>query len=114
MIGFKAFACAEDSGMRRSPSWVTAMAAQAVVLIRALRDQLREMTHHLAWVESRGVTGTNGRPSAMQLEADALRRDIAEAHALIDRLQRRYLNGAERTTSTWTATPRAMADRQAK
>jgi hypothetical protein len=67
--------------------------AQAAELIRALRHQLLEMTHHLAWVESRDVTGANGRASAMQLEADALRRDIAAAQMHIDRLQRRYLSG---------------------
>jgi hypothetical protein len=50
------------------------------------------MTHHLAWIESRGVTNS----SAMQLEANALRRDTAEAQTHIDRLYRRYLNGAER------------------
>jgi hypothetical protein len=33
----------------------------------------------------------------MRLEAAALRRDIQEAQFLIDRLQRRYLNGDERT-----------------
>jgi len=31
------------------------------------------------------------------MEAAALRRDIQEAQFLIDRLQRRYLNGAEHT-----------------
>jgi hypothetical protein len=51
-----------------------------------LRDQLHEMTHQLAWLESRDVTGTNGRAAA------ALRLDISQAEILIDRLQRRYLN----------------------
>jgi hypothetical protein len=72
-------------------------AAQAVELIRALRHQLHEMTTQLAWVESHDVTGTNGRACAMRMEAAALRRDIQEAQFLIDRLQRRYLNGDERT-----------------
>ena len=89
-------------------------AAQAVELVRALRHRLREMTKRLAWVERQDVTGRDGRARAMRMEAAALRRDMQEAEVLIDRLQRRYLNGAERTTSTWTAAPRAMADRQAK
>jgi hypothetical protein len=67
-------------------------AAQAVELVRALRDQLYEMTRRLAWLERQGVTGTNGRASAIRCEAAALRLDINEAQILIDRLQRRYLN----------------------
>ena len=67
--------------------------AQAVELIRALRQQLHEMTTQLAWVERQDVTGSNGRACALRLEAAKLRRDIKEAKALIDRLQRRYLNG---------------------
>ena len=67
-------------------------AAQAVELVRALRDQLYEMTRRLAWLERQGVTGTNGQASAIRCEAAALRLDINEAQILIDRLQRRYLN----------------------
>jgi len=67
--------------------------AQAVELVRALRDQLQEMTTHLAWVERQDVTSRNGRACAMRMEAAALRRDIKEAQVLIDRLQRRHLNG---------------------
>jgi hypothetical protein len=90
--------------------------AQAVELTRALRDQLREMTAQLTRVERQvlRVTPWSRRARAMRLEAAELRRDMQEAQALIDRLQRRYLNGDERTTSTWTAAPRAMAGRQAK
>ena len=66
--------------------------AQAVELIRALSDQLREMNRHLASVESRDVSSTNARASATRLEADALRRDIGQAQMHIDRLQRRYLS----------------------
>ena len=66
--------------------------AQAVELIRALRCLLREMTVHLAWLEDHDVvTASNGRPSAIPVDAAALRRDIQEAQAHIDRLQRRYL-----------------------
>ena len=68
-------------------------AAQAVELVRALRVQLLEMTGQLAWIERQDVTGRNGRACAMRLEAAALRHDINEAQILIDRLQRRYLNG---------------------
>ena len=67
--------------------------AQAAELVRALRDQLREMTTKLAWVERQDVTGRNGRACAMRLEAAALRRDIKKAQVLIDRLQRRFLSG---------------------
>jgi len=68
-------------------------AAQALELVRALRHQLDEMTSQLAWVKRQDVTRRNGRACAMRLEAAALRRDIQEAKFLIDRLQRRYLNG---------------------
>jgi hypothetical protein len=67
-------------------------AAQAVELVRALRDQLHEMTHQLAWLERQDVTGTNGRASAIRCEAAALRRDISRAQFFIDRPQRRYPN----------------------
>ncbi|MGO9153667.1 hypothetical protein [Mycobacterium sp.] len=68
--------------------------AQAVELVRALCDQLREMIHHLAWVEG-DVLGPNSH--AMRLQAAALRRDIAEAQMHVDRLQRRYLIGSDRS-----------------
>ena len=69
-------------------------AAQAVELIRALRDQLHEMTRQLSRLERLGVIGANGRASAtIRHEAAALRRDISKAQFLIGRLQRRYLNG---------------------
>jgi hypothetical protein len=82
-------------------------------LVRALRDQLHEMTHHLAWVESRDVPGPNGH--ALRLEAAALRRDIAEAQSHIDRLQRRYLSGGERIQRRVAGgPPRAMVTPRAK
>jgi hypothetical protein len=68
--------------------------AQAAQLVRALCDQLREMTAQLAWAESRNVPGPHGH--ATRLDAAALRRDIAEAQMHIDRLRRRYLLGDER------------------
>ena len=90
-------------------------AAQTVELVRALRHQLHEMTTQLAWAERRDVSGRNGRACAMRMEAAALRRDIQEAQFLIDRLQRRYLNGDERTQQHPAGRQRrAMADRQAK
>jgi hypothetical protein len=58
-------------------------AAQAVVLVRALRDLLDEMTRRLVWLEHHGS----------RLEAAALQRDIHEAQAHINRLQRKYLSG---------------------
>jgi hypothetical protein len=69
--------------------------AQAAELVSALRDQLREMSMHLAWVERQGVASRNLHASALRMEAAALRRDINQAQILIDRLQRRY--GDERT-----------------
>ena len=68
-------------------------AAQAMKLVHALRHQLHEMTTQLARIERQDVTGRNGRACAMRIQAAALRRDINEAQALIDQLQRRYLNG---------------------
>jgi hypothetical protein len=82
-------------------------AAQAVELVRALRDQLHEMTHQLVRLERQDVTGTSSRASAIRCEAAALRRDISEAEILIDRLQRRYLN------SRGHAQPRRPARHQA-
>ncbi|MGO9926309.1 MAG: hypothetical protein ACLPLP_09255 [Mycobacterium sp.] len=67
-------------------------AAQAVELIRALRDQLHDMTQHLARLERQGATARNGQASAIRSETAALRRDINEAQILVGRLQRRYLN----------------------
>jgi hypothetical protein len=67
--------------------------AQAMELVRALRHQLHAMTRQLARLERQGVAGTTSRASAMHCEAAALRRDIHEAQFLIDRLERRYLNG---------------------
>jgi hypothetical protein len=73
------------------------------------------MTTQLAWVERQDVTGRNGRACALRLEAAALRRDIREAQFLIDRLQRRYLNGDEHTQKRPAGRlPRAMVDRQAR
>jgi hypothetical protein len=72
--------------------------AQAVELARALRDQLNEMTRQLVRLERQGVAGTNSRASAMRSEAAALRFDISQAQFLIDRLQRRYMNGPTRRT----------------
>jgi len=68
-------------------------AAQAVEFVRALRVQLLEMTSKLAWLERQAVIRRNARACAMRIEGAALRRDINEAQILIDRLQRRYLNG---------------------
>jgi hypothetical protein len=96
-------------------AWCPATVAQAVELVRALRHQLREMTAQLACVERQDVTRANGRACAMRLEAAALRRDIREAQVLIDRLQRRYLSGDERTQQRPAGRQsRAMVGLQAK
>jgi hypothetical protein len=81
-----------DAVAARYSPVVTRDVAQALHLVRALRDQLHEMTRELVRLERQDVTGTNGRASAIRCEAAALRRDINEAQILIDRLQRRYLN----------------------
>lgn len=67
--------------------------AQAAELVRALRDQLHQMTHDLVRLERLNVSGTRSRASAIRCEAADLRRDINEAQTLIDLLQLRYLNG---------------------
>jgi hypothetical protein len=68
-------------------------AAQAMEPVRALRDQLREMTHRLVQLECQDVAGTNSRASAVRCEAAALRLDVSEAQFLIERLERLYLLG---------------------
>ncbi|WP_077079362.1 hypothetical protein [Mycobacterium numidiamassiliense] len=71
--------------------------AQAMQLVRALRYQLQEMAAQLAQVERQDVTAMRKRrASAVRSHAAALRRDITEAQALIDQLQRRYLSSDER------------------
>ena len=87
--------------------------AQAAQLVRALCDQLREMTAQLAWADARNVPGPNGH--ATRLDAAALRRDIAEAQMHIDRLQRRYRLGEERLQQRPNgAQPRSLAYPQAR
>ena len=58
--------------------------AQAAELIRALHSQLREMTTQLTGLQPNGGSET-------RVDAATLRRDIQEAQAHIDRLQRCYL-----------------------
>jgi hypothetical protein len=60
-------------------------AAQAVALVRALRDLLGELNRRLAWLEQGGS----------RLEAAAVRRDIYEAQTHINRLERKYLRSDE-------------------
>jgi hypothetical protein len=82
--------------------------AQAMELVRALRDQLHGMTHRLVLLECDDVSRTNSRPWAIRCEAAALRLDISEAQLHIDRLQRRYLNsnGHEPRRPAMSATAR--------
>lgn len=65
-------------------------AAQALELVRALRDQLHEMTGRLTWLQRESAYSSTGRAAAIRLEVAALRRDIDEAQIFIRRLQRRY------------------------
>jgi len=64
-------------------------AAQALILVRALRELLEKMTRQLSWVEHHGS----------QLEAAALRRDINEALTHINRLRSRYLDADVHTSA---------------
>jgi hypothetical protein len=83
--------------------------AQAAEFVRALKQQLHEMTARLAWVEPRAVT------DALRLEAAALRRDIQEAQFLIDGLQRCYLSGNGHAQQHPVGRrPLAMVDGQAR
>jgi hypothetical protein len=63
-------------------------AAQALILVRALRELLEKMTRQLSRVEHHGS----------QLEAAALRRDINEALTHINRLRSRYLDADVQTS----------------
>lgn len=71
-------------------------AAQAAELVRALRDQMGEMTKQLTWLDRRRATGNSSRALRMRSEAAALRRDIDQAQIHIHRLQHRYFAGKER------------------
>ena len=67
-------------------------AQQARELVRALREQVHEMTTQLDWLERQSLTNFSTRRAAtLRLEIAALRRDINEAQMFISRLQRRYL-----------------------
>lgn len=63
--------------------------AQARELLRALMEQIHDMTERLARVD-RNTYDHTGRSQAMRREASALRRDIAYAEYLIDQMRRRY------------------------
>jgi hypothetical protein len=65
-------------------------AAQALELVRALRDQIHEMTNHLTCLESESDNSPTRRAPATRLEMAALRRDIDQAQMFISRLQHRY------------------------
>jgi hypothetical protein len=67
-------------------------------VIIALRDQLNEMIAQLTWLERKNAKATSASMlAATRAEAAALRRDISEAQALIERLRSRYLDGDQRT-----------------
>jgi hypothetical protein len=68
-------------------------AEQGWELVRALRQQVHEMTLRLDWLERQSLTNSTRRAATLQLEIAALRRDINEAQMFISRLQRRYLAG---------------------
>jgi len=70
-------------------------AAQAIELVRALRERLHEITCRLVRVEREGLPGRDGPPSAIPSEAAELRRDVSRAQILVNRLERSYLNGNE-------------------
>jgi hypothetical protein len=85
--------------------------AQAVQLVRALCDQLHAMTRQLARLERQHVIGTSSWAPALRFEAAVLRRDISEARFLIDRLERRYLNGNGRAQPRLPEQPRRSVAR---
>ena len=73
------------------------VAAQAVRLVSALRDQMQAMAAQLADVERKfqaAGRSKDRRAAATQLQVQAaeLRRGMEEAQALIERLKRRYLD----------------------
>ena len=68
-------------------------AAQAIELVRALRERLHEMTCRLVRVERQGLAGRDSPPSALLSQAAELRRDVGRAQILVNRLERNYLNG---------------------
>jgi hypothetical protein len=72
--------------------------AQALALIRALRENLNEMSAQLAFIERKGAAAkSSSMVSATRLEAAALRRDMNEAQVLIDRLRSHYLTYDDHT-----------------
>jgi hypothetical protein len=66
-------------------------AEQAFELIRALREQVHEMTTQLNSLERRGPMNSISRAATVRSEIAALRRDINQAQMFISRLKRRYL-----------------------
>ena len=48
-------------------------AAQALKLVRALSDQIHEMTNHLTWLERESDEGPSSRAAAIRLEVARLR-----------------------------------------
>jgi hypothetical protein len=75
-------------------------AEQAFELIRALREQVHEMTTQLNSLERRSPMNSGRRAATVRSEIAALRRDINEAQMFISRLRRRYLpdNGDRHVT----------------
>lgn len=68
-------------------------AAQAIELVRALRERLHEMTCRLVRLERQGLSGRDSPRSAILSEATEPRREISGAQILVNRLERNYLNG---------------------
>jgi regulator of replication initiation timing len=75
-------------------------AAQAFELVRALREQVHEMTTQLDRLQRQSLTSSISRAATLRSEIAALRRDINEAQMFISRLRRRYLpdNGDRHAT----------------
>jgi hypothetical protein len=74
-------------------------AAQATLLIAALRDHLDQMIPILTCAEHEATYGRDRQAEAIRLNAAQLRRDVSEAQFLIVRLQRQF-PGADNTEST--------------
>jgi hypothetical protein len=65
-------------------------AAQARELLTALHEQVRDMSPRLVRAEFESAGGHTSRERALRREAAVLRRDVAHAQFLMERLRRRY------------------------
>jgi hypothetical protein len=72
-------------------------AAQARELLHALHAQVRDMSPRLARIEREVTLDHTPQARALRQQAAGLRRDVAHAQFLIERLRRRYPDTASDT-----------------